>query len=83
MMIPNRFSAFNIAKVLTTINIVAGAGLLIGGTMSNNRPLVIGGVISIIAAAFIGIGIMFATRQRINRPINNININNPLLVDTV
>jgi hypothetical protein len=83
MMIPNQFSPFNIAKVLTTISIATGTGLLIGGTMSNNRPLIIGGVISIIAAALIGIGIMFATRQRTNRPIQNININNPLLVDTV
>lgn len=80
---PNLFSTFNIAKILTTLLITIGSILLILGTINNNRPLTISGVISIIASAFVGIGIMFATRQRINQPVRNINITNPLLIDNV
>jgi ABC-type Mn2+/Zn2+ transport system permease subunit len=71
-------------KVLTASLLLGGSVILIIGITEHNKGMITGSTISIIASAFLGVGIVLSTRNN-RTPIikNDINMNNPLLSSNV
>ena len=71
-------------KVFTASLLLGGSVILIIGIIEHNKGMITGATISLIASAFLGVGIVLSTKND-RTPIikNNININNPLLSSNV
>jgi hypothetical protein len=75
---------YPLIKMSTAALLLGGSVVLIIGITQHNKGMITGAVISIIGAAFLGVGIILSTRNN-RTPIikNDINMNNPLLASNV
>jgi NO-binding membrane sensor protein with MHYT domain len=67
-------------KLGIVMSFMGVTAILIAGTITNNKPMITGGTIAIIAIGLIAVGVVFATRtQKRVTFSDNITISNPLI----
>lgn len=82
-MINSPYNTFHLVKALIAILVLAGSSTMITGIIQNNKGVMIGGVIGIIASAIMGMGFVISLRTRAKPIQNNTTISNPLLSSNV
>jgi drug/metabolite transporter (DMT)-like permease len=66
-------------KIALIMLFVGCIAVLVAGAIHNNKPMLIGATIGLIASALAGIGAAFASRSYQNVPISsNVSVNNPI-----
>lgn len=71
-------------KLGIIMSFIGGISILIAGAITNNKPMITGATIAMIAIGLIAVGIVFAIRTQ-KRVVfsDNISISNPLMSSNV
>jgi hypothetical protein len=75
---------YPLIKIFTASLLLGGSVVLIIGIIEHNKGMITGSVISLIASAFLGVGLVLSTRSN-RAPVitTDINISNPLISSNV